>query len=613
MSDLSLSWEQRYGPRRILAEKYPTNWALQFALQEPLLNSIDLLPHEWDLAIERYRSLPDPLLRDLLEARLLAQIQPVKSRETIGRVLGQAKDSPWAHFAMLESAADSRNGDRALAEKEFLTFRRVCPGERLVFRHLASVQDPVALKSQVRALRTAIESAKQRGFDEQDLDLLRTAWTFERLTYGPNRLQEFRDVVRSDLAFLRDHPNYNSSRWVAFVSFGYVRVLDDPQAVNSLEDEILRRAPRSETAYEVESDRWSQQNPPPRPPKIKPGEVIVQRVSDASDEYVTKRTAFMVPLIERFWGRPCAVLDATNLLDYQGLPAATFERMADFVLSEAERNPDQPGRSLSAVQMSVAQAYVARKIRLDRVPALVAQAEKEAEDLDKYTGESGEPGRAVAAVKQQGRYLLIGAATGSGQMDRAQAMLRDFRRDLDTARAAGNTSREDEFQYRMLANQAGIDAPMNPDLLASKPRQPERVPVPSFEAKDLSGKTWSAADLKGKVTWVLTWRAEACGSGAANLQGVQQLYERWKDRPDRAVLTISVDVNAAIVQSFMKENGYSFPVIYGRDMAQKIVGGGWPLQWLIDPQGRRTHFRPPRDSEDTIADIEEMADKIAGQ
>jgi peroxiredoxin len=578
------------------------------------LNSIDLLPHEWDLAIERYRSLPDPLLGGLLEARLLARIQPVKSRETIGRVLGQAKDSPWAHLAMLESAADSRNGDRALAEQEFQTFRRLCPGERLVFRHLASEQDPVALKSQVRALRTAIESAKQRGFDEQDLELLRAAWTFERLIYGPDRLQEFRDVVRSDLASLRDHPNYNSSRWVDFVSFGYASVLEDAQAVNSVDDEILRRAPQSETAYEIRRDRWSQQNPPPGPPKMKPGEPFPQSFSAASDAYVTKRAAVMVPLIERFWGRPCAALDAANLLDYQELPVATFERMADFVLSEAERNPDQPGRSLSAVHMSVAQACVARKIRLDRVPALVAQAEKKAADLDKYTGESGEPGRAAAEAKRQGRYLLIGAAIGSGQMDRAQMMLREFRRELDTARAAGNTSREDEFQYRMLANQAGIDAPMNPELMASKPRQPERVPVPSFEANDLRGKTWSAADLKGKVTWVLTWRAEACGSCAANLQGVQQLYGRWKDRSDRAVLTISVDVNAAIPQAFMKENGYSFPVIYGQDMPRKILGaGGWPLQWLIDPQGRRMRFRPPRDSEDTIADIEEMAAKVAAQ
>jgi peroxiredoxin len=584
---------------------------LQFAVQEPLLNGSELV-HEWDLAIERYRSLPDPLLRDLLEARLLAQIQPVTSRETIGRILGQAKDSPWAHLVMLESAADSRNGDRLLAEQEFLAFRRMCPGERLVFRHLASVQDPVALKTQVQALRAAIESDKQRGLDEQDLELLRTAWTFEHVTYGSDRLHEFQDVVRSDLAFMRDHPNYNSSRWVGLVSFGYVRVLGEAQAVNSLDNEILRRAPQSESAYEIQSNRWSQENPPPGPPKMKPGEPFPQSFSAASDAYAAKRVAFMVPLIERFWGMPCAAADAANLLNYERLPAATFERMADFVLSDAERNPDQPGRSPAAVPMSVAEAYVARKIRLDRVPALIAQGEKQAEEMDKYTGEFGEPGRTATAVKRQGRNLLIDAAIGSGQIDRAQAMLRDFRRELDTARAAGNTSREDEIMYQMLANRAGMDAPMNPELSASKPRQPERAPVAPFEAKDLSGKTWSAADLKGKVTWVLTWRAEACGSCTANLQGVQQLYERWKDRPDRAVLTISVDVNAAIPQSFMKENGYSFPVIYGRDMAQKILGvGGWPRQWLIDPQGRRMYFRPPRDSEDTIADIEEMADKIA--
>jgi len=421
MSDLSLSWEQRYGPRRILAGKYPTNWPLQLALQEPLLTGSELV-HEWDLAIERYRSLQDPLLRDLLEARLLAQIQPVKSREAIGRILGEAKDSPWAHFAMLESAARSRNGDRALAEQEFQTFRRMCPGERLVFRHVASVQDPVALKPQVQALRAAIESDKGRGLDEQDLELLRTAWTFERLTYGPDRLHEFRDLVRSDLASLRDHPNYNSSRWLDFVSFGYVRVLGEPHAVNSLEDEILRRAPQSETAYGIQSGRWSQQNPPPDPPKMMPGEPFPQSFSAASDAYGKKRAAFMVPLIERFWGRPCAAADAANLLNYEGLPAATFERMADFVLSDAERNPDQPGRGPSAVQMSVAEAYVARKIRLDRVPTLVAQAEKEAEDLDKYTGEGGEPGRAATETKRQGRYLLIDAAIGSGQKDRAQVM-----------------------------------------------------------------------------------------------------------------------------------------------------------------------------------------------
>jgi hypothetical protein len=110
------------------------------------------------------------------------------------------------------------------------------------------------------------------------------------------------------------------------------------------------------------------------------------------------------------------------------------------------------------------------------------------------------------------------------------------------------------------------------------------------------------------VTYVATWRIDCGGC----VQGVQQLCERWKSRYDRAVLTISVDANAAIAESFMKENGYSFPVIYGFDMAEKILGTpGWPMQSLIDLQGRRVRLHPPRVSEDTISKVEEIADEIA--
>jgi hypothetical protein len=42
------------------------------------------------------------------------------------------------------------------------------------------------------------------------------------------------------------------------------------------------------------------------------------------------------------------------------------------------------------------------------------------------------------------------------------------------------------------------------------------------------------------------------------LAGVQQLYERWKGRSDRAVLMIAMDATAAIAESSVKANGYSF-------------------------------------------------------
>jgi len=77
------------------------------------------------------------------------------------------------------------------------------------------------------------------------------------------------------------------------------------------------------------------------------------------------------------------------------------------------------------------------------------------------------------------------------------------------------------------------------------------------------------------------------------------------------VLTISVDANVAIAESLMKDNEYSFPMIYGAEIAEKFFpGGGWPTAWLIDPKGRRVLRHVPYPSDETILKIEEIADKI---
>jgi hypothetical protein len=184
MSDLSRSWEERYAPRRALAKKYLTDWPLQLMLQSPILMHGDM-GREWDVAIEHYRALPDRTLGELLEARLLSSVQRKKSREALDRILGQAKDSPWAHLAMLEWAADARNGDQTLAEREFETFRQMCPRDQFVFSYLRTVRSPEKLRRHVEALRGAIEADKERGLEEEELEMLRTAWTFEQIWGGP--------------------------------------------------------------------------------------------------------------------------------------------------------------------------------------------------------------------------------------------------------------------------------------------------------------------------------------------------------------------------------------------------------------------------------------------
>jgi hypothetical protein len=74
------------------------------------------------LALAHYRSLPDHLLGELLEARLLSSSQRKRSREAINDMLGQLRN-PWSHLAALVWGADPRNGDPALAAVEFEEFR----------------------------------------------------------------------------------------------------------------------------------------------------------------------------------------------------------------------------------------------------------------------------------------------------------------------------------------------------------------------------------------------------------------------------------------------------------------------------------------------------------
>jgi AhpC/TSA family len=277
------------------------------------------------------------------------------------------------------------------------------------------------------------------------------------------------------------------------------------------------------------------------------------------------------------------------------------------------------------VQIQVAQQYLQNKVRLDRVPSLVQQGLEQIENQEKYRRDSDafdnmprSPGTDdnISFTRRRAREILIRHAIVTQQKDRTLALLSDFRRELDQSKPADTTGRarsawlSDEMSYSMLARQAGLEIPTD-GLRISHPEEPERYPIPEFEAKDLSGKTWSIADLQGKVTYVLLWRTGCGGSCDPILGGVQQLYERWKNRIDRAVLTISQDENPAIAASIMKDAGYSFPVICSVGISEKFVpGGGWPQEALIDPQGRRLQRRPPRASGETIGEIDEMADKI---
>ncbi len=110
--------------------------------------------------------------------------------------------------------------------------------------------------------------------------------------------------------------------------------------------------------------------------------------------------------------------------------------------------------------------------------------------------------------------------------------------------------------------------------------------IPGFELADLSGKTWKLATLEGKSVLINLW-ATWCGPCNAELPHLQKLYDQVKERSDLQILTFNMDEDLGLVEPFMKEKGYTFPVLPALSMVHGMFSSGWgiPQNWIIDPKG----------------------------
>jgi thiol-disulfide isomerase/thioredoxin len=110
--------------------------------------------------------------------------------------------------------------------------------------------------------------------------------------------------------------------------------------------------------------------------------------------------------------------------------------------------------------------------------------------------------------------------------------------------------------------------------------------IPSFELADLSGKTWRLKELNGKVVLINLW-ATWCGPCNAELPHLQNLYEKVKDRKDFQVLTFNIDEDLGLVAPFLKEKGYTFPVVPAFSTVVSLLDGfAIPQNWIVDVQGK---------------------------
>jgi len=115
---------------------------------------------------------------------------------------------------------------------------------------------------------------------------------------------------------------------------------------------------------------------------------------------------------------------------------------------------------------------------------------------------------------------------------------------------------------------------------------------PAFSLLGLDGKTYSLQDYKGRPVIVNFW-GTWCDPCKREMPAIQSQYEKWKDR-GLEVLSLNLDESRVTVQSFVQQNGLTFPILFDKDlhMRDRYAVRSYPTTFFIDSSGKIAKIAP---------------------
>jgi len=635
--DSTLLDKMKFAERVAYERKLLEDWMTRYPREiQPVLRYLTVLnqyaPEDYgtyrDGLVKAAKEHPDDPLALLLAGKALVGKDTPEALKLMEAAKAKAPQFAWADLYLASAYSTGKRVDPAKTKEDLEAFFAICPastdsGAQWLLNKDQPLQPKVA-----EALRARLAAET----DPKRLEDYTTLWGLEFRTHPPNQHDAVRAQVAQDLKRLEALNPHGNAEWEAFLVTGYKESGAGKDVVTAKEDRVIHDYPQSDEAYEIVSDRWTKAHKDPedhtdaaawKQHRKEYEEAVKGWIHDYPDNAELQRDEWFYAIqsddaIQEKEG--IAALDAYLEAVHAYVPPNFYSN--DYP-SAAEYLLDKKWEPARALKLAVESKALVVKSRA---------ADKDKDNLSDEQLKSTNENNLTWDQYLDG--LILRAAAESGQTEEALKL----KPELEAAPPAdkrfvsdywGNRARleaiekhtQDALAYYQLALTTRTDPPkafrgkVTDDLgdeahalwktqggtetawaLWSKPAggapastdgewEKATKKIPDFELSDMTGKTWKLKELAGKTVVINLW-ATWCGPCQAELPQLEKFYEAQKGRSDIQILTFDIDEDLGVVEPFVKEKGWTFPVLPAYSTVVSLLDGfAIPQTWLVDTHG----------------------------
>ena len=593
-----------------------------------------------------------------LYSRLMVGTQTKDAIDNLQKLSEQSPDFPWTYIQLAEIYTYQTFRDPAKSNELLKQWVAKCPSTIHGIALILRSGDKEMMTAAAQKLRPRLESST----NTDDLGYWGDLWTLEFKLKPVTEHAQVRQQIGNDLKRIREMSR--SKVQLQALIEGYKQV-GDKTGQRWAEDELITFLPKSETARRMIVSRYNEDHPYPKPNEP---EATKQAYQQAMVQ-VTAEWVKQWPYDESMWSTRIR-----SLTELQGSSNADVE--AAYAGYAKAHEAGGNWYSIPPLEVTVARAYLKRAFKVESVPALLQKGLADLEQFEKSRGESDLAPQSDAVMSNlkyarlEAWPMLAEAHARLKQPDKAREVLAQLDGILQKTQANDTQKRAYAYEQTVYWQAAGkvaeaeqrkLDAltayqtaltfrvmkPPKDELSdntqrlwkelggtdqgwqaylarteASKTKlaaaenaswDSKNTALPAFDLTDLQGRKWSLADLKGKVAFINLW-ATWCTPCKLELPYVQKLREQMKDKKDILILTLNTDDEVGMVEPFMKENKYNFPVLLGQAYAESQGVNSIPRNWIISSEGKMVFegIGFGNDGEEWMKRATQMIEKVKG-